>query len=305
MSFQIQCLSTGCASMVQFIRLDETRSLVTLMFLMAFVIYICRWTPISCVSCVLASSKSVSSTMANRSCVVVVVPVTTSSKIVRTWSAIIAIKSGTIQEIVRRTCIAVHAKKKAILPSIATIRGIGAPRCLQLFPRVQKIVSIQVWKTLGLTLLLLNLFLSLWNFLLRWMSLAKFPPVLMSKEDLFVTDQPASASPLASVTDSALAHMEIPGKPDVPESTPAQVEISAAPEDLALSISDSVLAHLKMPSATPDDFVPSVSDSVLVQMRTPFLVEIPSVVDVPAPSAAVWPESLVAVDVPAADLGLN
>lgn len=102
---------------------------------------------------------------------------------------------------------------------------------------------------------------------------------------------------------NGLRHLHM--QPDVPESTPAQVEISAAPEDLALSISDSILAHLKMPSATPDDFVPSVSDSILVQMRTPFLVEIPSVVDVPAPSAAIGPESLVAVDVPAADLGLN
>ena len=85
--------------------------------------------------------------MANQLPAVVVIRVTTSTKIATTPSALTVIKSGIIRECVPKTSSVVFARRKATWPSIASTLGIAVPRllglCLRrilriLFPPVER-----------------------------------------------------------------------------------------------------------------------------------------------------------------------
>lgn len=64
--------------------------------------------------------------------IVIVIRVTTSTKIATTPSALTVIKSGIIRECVPKTSSVVFARRKATWPSIASTLGIAVPRLLGL-----------------------------------------------------------------------------------------------------------------------------------------------------------------------------
>ena len=242
--------------------------------------------------------------MANQPPAVVVIRVTTSTKIVTTPSALTVIKSGIIRECVPKTPSVVSARRRATWPSIARILGIAVPRLLGLcLRRILKILfpppverPAQPAETQDTSVPQADLadptsqpgssdlrVLDSQGTLISMDSAAAEPPAVPSPSvsaPLFSGDQPSPtpASAVPSVSDSVLG--QIPSVPEDPEpsvtdSALAEVDIPLVSLDPVPSVTDSALAEVDIPPASLDP-VPSVSDSLLAQ------VDVPSPSDVPA-----------------------